>query len=665
MKRKRRIPFGIVLSIAVCFSILLFWFSYLSDNKYTYDNGSAKMGITVLDMDDFTKNPLVFLVDGWEFYDGVLLTPESINQQYPDEYFYIGRYSGFDRGNPQKSPYGCGTYRMTVITDETERVYALELPEIYSEWQLFINGSLKHSVGVKEKSFFPPQNWIVTFEAKDQIEIVINVSSYKGLYNGFTFPPAFGSAQKVGNYLALKLIMHIGSGTIAVFIGILCILIGFSYRYAKPYHLLFFLCLSYMGMISYPFVQAFGLTHSIFSIAERLGYYSFILVIVLLQASLIRLPKRIWVPIVSIGAVLCLAIPLQPYIYIQKAQFKYIYSAFLTLYKYSIALWLLLSSAWAVYEKKQYSKPLLLGVSIFSTALVFDRVFPLFEPIRFGWPIEIGGFIMILIIGGILWRDSVQVYKDSLALESQKNVLIEANQLKSEFLSNISHELQMPLTVVSGYAQLSDNQLQDKHIDIEELRDYQKQIVIEAERMERLVLQLLDLSRIENGTFQLDLEAVNLMDFAEQVAELYFPMLDENSNEIYCDIPYDLYVYCDKERILQVFINLISNACRHTQNGEITLTAQQRKGEAIIVLRDTGKGIAPELLPHLFERYLKNNQGAMRAAGTGLGLYLCKQIVIAHKGTIFIESEVGKGTAVILTLPLGRKGMESGADEYE
>lgn len=153
-------------------------------------------------------------------------------------------------------------------------------------------------------------------------------------------------------------------------------------------------------------------------------------------------------------------------------------------------------------------------------------------------------------------------------------------------------------------------------------------------------LQLLDVAKMEHGKFSLSIADIPLSDLVQAFADDYFPMLDENGNrlEVLTDDVLPL-VSCDAERIVQVLINLVSNACRHTKNGVIILSVHRIRDDMELSIADTGEGIPEALKPLLFTQFLSGAQG--KAAGTGLGLYICKKTVEMHGGVITVESKRG------------------------
>ena len=241
--------------------------------------------------------------------------------------------------------------------------------------------------------------------------------------------------------------------------------------------------------------------------------------------------------------------------------------------------------------------------------------------------------------------------------EEEKAMLERLDRLKTEFLGNVSHELKTPLTVMSSYAQYSQKTLADMP-EMAEVENRMKLITSEADRLALMVTQILDVTRIEEGRMMLDPRPATLSAIMQRTINTYYPVFAKNNNRLRLkqgvDIPS---VLCDEARISQVLVNLISNAARHTRDGEIAISAEMTDGFAAVTVSDTGEGIAAERLSSLFDRF-KSHVGekapAGRETGTGLGLYICKHIIDSHGGEITVHSVGGEGTTVRFTLPLER-----------
>jgi len=169
--------------------------------------------------------------------------------------------------------------------------------------------------------------------------------------------------------------------------------------------------------------------------------------------------------------------------------------------------------------------------------------------------------------------------------------------------------------------------------------------------MDRLVDQLLDMAAIESGRFTLKKETVSAAELFERINHIYFPMMNVGRNRLIIRLESDLTLYADRERVLQILVNLVSNACKYTQDGEITLAAVKENGVARFSVADTGEGMTQETLALLFTRYPKMRGDIKGVVGNGLGLFISKKFAEAHGGEIGVESELQKGTKVWFTIP--------------
>jgi K+-sensing histidine kinase KdpD len=227
-----------------------------------------------------------------------------------------------------------------------------------------------------------------------------------------------------------------------------------------------------------------------------------------------------------------------------------------------------------------------------------------------------------------------------------------ASELRLRFLAMISHELRTPLTSIKGFA--STLLANDVTWEPAAQRDFIETINREADKLTDMIEQLLDLSRIEAGSLRIASEPQSL---AAIVAEALVQTADVTAahivaTDIAADVPA---VRADGQRIAQVLINLLGNAAKYAPPGtSITLSAaRETDGRVRVSVRDEGPGIAPEDRAHVFEAFRRGNEGQVRQAkGAGMGLAICKGIVEAHGGRIWIEEQEVPGTTVSFTLPV-------------
>ncbi len=261
-----------------------------------------------------------------------------------------------------------------------------------------------------------------------------------------------------------------------------------------------------------------------------------------------------------------------------------------------------------------------------------------------------------------------KVRERSAQLEERNRLLQEQNQqieqlslLKDQLISTVSHDLRNPIGSILGVARLLLS-LENLRNDPEQVQSLVEQIHRSAERMYKLVNDLLDLSRIEQG-MPLQRSAVNLGELLSQQIESFRANFQAKSLQLMFEPPpANLTLTADATGLGQVFSNLISNAIKYTpQQGSITVSTQMQANRVAIQIADTGIGIPSESLPLLFTKFFRVDNPSHRAEdGTGLGLAIVKGIVEQHQGQIEVESEVGKGSIFRVFLPFhsGDKPLE-------
>jgi len=232
--------------------------------------------------------------------------------------------------------------------------------------------------------------------------------------------------------------------------------------------------------------------------------------------------------------------------------------------------------------------------------------------------------------------------------------LAELDKLKAEFVSVASHELKTPINVIVGYLELLQENIYG------ELNPKQREICVtlgkQAQTLTRLVKRLLDISRFEAGGGKLERRQIDLDRFLHAFESSFQVLALQREISLRVARGDDLpgHVLWDEDRINEVLGNLLSNAFKFTdRGGTVELAVEGLDNEVSITVRDSGAGIPPEQLPHIFEKfYQANNQAQSSARGTGLGLAIAREIVEAHGGTISVSSNIGVGTTFTITLPV-------------
>lgn len=224
----------------------------------------------------------------------------------------------------------------------------------------------------------------------------------------------------------------------------------------------------------------------------------------------------------------------------------------------------------------------------------------------------------------------------------------QAEELKSTFISVISHELKTPVALIKGYA--GTLRREDANWDSSITRESLAVIEEEADRLAGLIENLLDVSRLQADRFQLKKSDVNLPDLSKRVAERMQTQTERH--HIVSGFPAGFpAIYADETRIQQVLSNLVSNAIKYAPGGEIRIAGSERPDLVIICVSDEGPGIAPEDIPHIFDRFYRSNNAAKHSKGVGLGLFLAKSIVEAHNGRIWVDAGSTRGARICFSLP--------------
>jgi signal transduction histidine kinase len=222
--------------------------------------------------------------------------------------------------------------------------------------------------------------------------------------------------------------------------------------------------------------------------------------------------------------------------------------------------------------------------------------------------------------------------------------------VRRDFVANVSHELRTPLTIIGGFAET----LQDRDVPPAMRAEFAKTIFSNAQRMQRIVDELLDLSRIETGHWK---PRPQLIRVAEVASEIFGRVgASAEAKGVTLDIaiePGAETIYADRTALEQILLNLVENAIRHTgEGGRITIRTTRDGDGVSLAAGDTGSGIPPEHLPRIFERFYRADSGRSRdAGGTGLGLAIVRHLVEAHGGTVRADSTVGVGTTVSIFFP--------------
>jgi K+-sensing histidine kinase KdpD len=228
----------------------------------------------------------------------------------------------------------------------------------------------------------------------------------------------------------------------------------------------------------------------------------------------------------------------------------------------------------------------------------------------------------------------------------------QADELKSTFISVVSHELKTPVALIKGY--VSTLRREDARWDRKVVNESLQVIEEEADRLEEYIENLLDASRVQANGFKLNFTDLQLADLIQNTVDRL--QTQTSKHKLIVDIPEPLpVIQADEVRIDQVLSNLINNSIKYAPGGKIQVQAVLKGQDIIVCVTDEGPGIHPNDAPHIFDRFYRSPDAIRNTKGAGLGLYLSKEIVNGHGGEIWVDTEAGKGARICFCLPVKRE----------
>ncbi len=427
--KKRILNQSILLLLVFLCSMGLYTLSYCHDNKYQLHAPQPMNGIFFYQGE--MRDP-VYLINGWQYYKGKLLTPADFekNSIPADGCLAIGQYPGMETGDPKASPHGSMTYRLILCLPDTPASYTLELPEIYSAYRLYLGDGEQPaaSMGNPSPDAYTPalRSGSLTFTAAGDVTLLLAVSDWSHLYSGLVYPPAFGETQAVQSLLDQKFARSLAVTILALLLGLFQLSLSILLKNRRTF-LSGLICASFAVSVSSTAVHRLFTTEIVpFYNLEIFCRYAVYGLAALLVLELCENKNRIQRLISILAAAfpfLALAVSLAaPSLsYGQMALFSRAAGA----YKLFTSLWLIGTVFHAGLQALRAADTALLlsGVCVFASSLAADRLYPVFEPARFGWFSETAGFLFVLILSVLMLRESAAAYRNQFLLFQQKQNL--------------------------------------------------------------------------------------------------------------------------------------------------------------------------------------------------------------------------------------------------
>lgn len=271
-----------------------------------------------------------------------------------------------------------------------------------------------------------------------------------------------------------------------------------------------------------------------------------------------------------------------------------------------------------------------------------------------------------IVAGVVICQDVTESLRIHNTLKENETQLREAIVARDEFLSIASHELKTPLTSLILNGQMLKKQIQKDDpsaLSREKVEKFVDHTNKQTARLTRLVDDMLEISRLRTGKLSVEKESVNLTELLNDLKSRFDELFIESTGEeLHLEISQNITGMWDKMRLEQTFSNLLTNALKYGNKRPVRMTVERENERAVISVIDQGLGIKPENKEKIFQRFERAGISANDISGLGLGLYIAKQIVLAHDGSIFVESEIGKGSKFVVSLPVHHATQSSGVD---
>lgn len=454
---KKRIRRFICFALTILVTSVLCLTLYRFNNKNTKKSPQASQGLLVLSEDDL--NTPVYLIDGWAYYPEQLLEPDALSDTALYQYMFytdIGDFTQLSDIENKESAHGSGTYVLHIAVPKAHTVYALEIPEIFSSYRLYINGIQKVQMGDPDPQNYRSctQNRTISFEASGHITLLFAVSDFSHYYSGIVYPPAIGTPHSLARIQNVRFGLSVMLITTALLTAISALYLGIRMK-DKNALIFFLLCLSMCGFSSYqPVHTLFALPVFPIYAIELFSGYLFSFFTVLLHSSICAIDRRIKYPAYAVSGSFCiLALLYGLFASRLTAPLIQIFSSLVFLFKILLCTYLLVTS-WLYFDRKASSGSFLFYASIsYAAFFVWDRILPDYEPVFGGWYAEWGCFILVAAIGCSLWRDMVSAYLYGLIFAEEHHQMVRQLSMQNAYMEKLTGQISKNRKTVHDFRQ--------------------------------------------------------------------------------------------------------------------------------------------------------------------------------------------------------------------
>lgn len=480
-KKDRKLLWGTII-ISMILSLMVFYVLYNANNKYMTREEKAIHGILYAD-GSYDSLPVYYLSREWEYYPDVLLTPGDDLEKYYFRYLSIGEYGGMELGDRNGNPYGSGTYRLRIMLPSEEHTYGLYLPEIFSAYNLYVDGKLIEQVGNPDPDHYEEriQHRMFTFKGHTSVEIMIAVTDKDSASPGIQYVPAFGNPLKVNTVRGIPVFLNSSVFTLVLLVLLFSVWAFFRTR-SRANALFAGVCVCVLGYTCYPLLHTYlALRVQPWFSLEMLFYYLTFPAMLLLEHEITgRKYKWVWwlvgfTAAAGIGATVAGIFAGG----METAALSYGVSAVTEVLKWFTAICLVVIAFF--YTEGTRGLPLLAGTVLYASSLAADRIWPLYDPIIGGWFPEWGGTILAGVFGVILWRELTDGYRMRLIYEEQSRQMEMRLMMQKEHYEKLTGALEEASRTrhdMRQYIRTASMLLEEEHY--EQLREYFHQFAKES-----------------------------------------------------------------------------------------------------------------------------------------------------------------------------------------
>ncbi|GAF63430.1 hypothetical protein BTS2_0321 [Bacillus sp. TS-2] len=657
-KKKMFILLFAFMVVLIGFRSIWFFNSLQTDQPFAED---GLLDLTKVDMDHRD----IFTLNGeWTFYPNVWLTPEfaegSTTLPEADAIKVPSNWFSNDSFNKNMKD---GTYRLTIQVDDDQiRKYGLKIRRIYHEFALYVNGELVeqkgnpyHTTSSNDSTLVPSVTTIMS-DSEGTIDLLLAVSASEAIYDGGIIGSVrFGTEKAIMNdhttTASLQLMM-----AVIMFLHSAYTLILFLIK-SKKKEILYFSVASFFAGCSVLvsddrfLLEWFQLDIELLLKLLYFSYTSLSLFYLLFMKNFFKVNRLnpLIYTLTTLSGLYALFILIAPLYLVREWSFLLtgvLFSSFFTiaflclqllLRRERDSLFLLLAAICVV-------SSVFWGVLKSNATIISESFAIMFDP-NF-YPLD---FILAFICFSTFWF--LQFFRAGDHNVELVHKLHKEHERKDQFLANTAHELRNPLHAMLNMAQAVS---EDHHNQLSlKGKDELKLLMTVGRRMSYLLNDLIDVTKMEQMPLKLNQESLELKPVIKSVIDMQTFMMQEKKVPITLEIP-DSFppVYADQNRLIQILFNLLHNAGKFTDEGQIHVLVQPKKEFAIITVQDTGIGINKERQKQIFEPYEQgNNSSYDESGGLGLGLSICKQLVELHGGTLTVQSTPFIGSSFAFSLP--------------